>query len=177
MWCHWAARFLAPFYNHLVPASNFRGSARLVTISTFFTYIRLAVPRFAPQLHAAINAVRQQRDKPLVLEFLQDLRDLLYFASPVVCHALLVSMSHRVSIVLILMHLCAWSRVAMTASCININDCPQVADYSSNLKIDAGEDVLRQAWRAQARLLNAFMMIGGQVHRVHHRLHPALGAL
>ena len=86
VWCHWAARFIAPFYNHLVPASNFRGSARLVTISTFFTYIRLAVPHFAQQLHAAVKAARLKRDKPLVLAYLLDLRDLIYFAIPVVCH-------------------------------------------------------------------------------------------
>jgi hypothetical protein len=86
VWKHWAARFIAPFYNHIVPRFNFRGSARLVTISTFFTYIRLAVPHFAQQLHAAVKAARLKRDKPLVLAYLLDLRDLIYFAIPVVCH-------------------------------------------------------------------------------------------
>jgi hypothetical protein len=28
VWCHWAARFIAPFFNHLVPKSNFRKKAR-----------------------------------------------------------------------------------------------------------------------------------------------------
>ena len=46
----------------------------------------------------------------------------------------------------------------MASSCININACPQVADYSCYLKMDAGEEVLR----AQARLLKVFLMIGGR---------------
>jgi hypothetical protein len=88
VWSHWAARFLAPYFNHIVPGSNFRTSARLVTISSYFTYIRLALPLFASQLHAAIKAARLMLAKPLVLAYLLDLRDMLYFAIPVVRNAL-----------------------------------------------------------------------------------------
>ena len=47
VWNHWASRFLAPFFHYMVPGSNFFASARLVTISTFITYIRLAMPEIA----------------------------------------------------------------------------------------------------------------------------------
>lgn len=91
VWSHWGARFLAPFFNHLVPKSNFRKSARLVSICSFLTYIRLAVPRFATQLHDAIKAARQMPAKPLILAYLLDLRDLLHFAIPVVGVAMLAA--------------------------------------------------------------------------------------
>ena len=82
VWNHWARRFLAPYFHHLVPGSNFSRSARLVTIATFF--IRQAVPRIAAELLAAIKKARLMRDKPLVLAYLLDLRDMLYFCIPVV---------------------------------------------------------------------------------------------
>ena len=84
VWNHWAPRFLAPYFHHMVPASNFFRKARLATIATFFTYIRLALPEVAVELQAAIKAARKQRSKPLVLAYLLDLRDLLVFCIPVV---------------------------------------------------------------------------------------------
>ena len=39
VWSHWGARFLAPYFRHLIPNSDF---SALVTIVTYFTYIRLA---------------------------------------------------------------------------------------------------------------------------------------
>ena len=83
VWSHWGARFLAPYFNHLIPNSNFSASARLVTIVTYFTYIRLALPDFAAELHAGIKT-RQLPAKSLILAYLLDLRDLLFFAIPVV---------------------------------------------------------------------------------------------
>ena len=84
VWNHWAPRFLAPYFHHMVPGSNFSGSARLVTISTFFTYIRLAMPEIALALQTAIKAARLRPAKPLILAYLLDLRDLLAFCIPVV---------------------------------------------------------------------------------------------
>ena len=84
VWSHFGPRFLAPFFNHLVPGSNFRRSARLVTIVTFFTYLRLSLPSIAAEMQAAIVTARQQRSRPLVLAYLLSLRDLLFFMIPVV---------------------------------------------------------------------------------------------
>jgi hypothetical protein len=85
VWSHFGPRFLAPYFNHLVPCSNFSRSARLVTIVTFFTYLRLAVPDITTELQAAITKARSMPSKPLVLAYLLSLRDLLYFCIPVVC--------------------------------------------------------------------------------------------
>ena len=84
VWSHWGARFLAPYFHHLIPNSNFSAGARLVTIVTYFTYIRLALPDFAAGLQAAIKKARKLPAKPLILAYLLDLHDLLYFAIPVV---------------------------------------------------------------------------------------------
>ena len=84
VWSHFGPRFLAPYFNHLVPASNFKRNARLVSIATFFTYLRLALPSIAVEMQAAIATARQQRSKPLVLAYLLSLRDLLFFMIPVV---------------------------------------------------------------------------------------------
>ena len=59
-------------------------TSRLVTIVTYFTYIRLALPDFAAELQAAIKKARKLPAKPLILAYLLDLRDLLYFTIPVV---------------------------------------------------------------------------------------------
>ena len=84
VWSHWGARFLAPYFNHLIPNSNFSASARLVTIVTYFTYIRLALTDFAAELQDGIKRARKLPAKPLILAYLLDLRDLLFFAIPVV---------------------------------------------------------------------------------------------
>jgi hypothetical protein len=68
----------------MVPASNFYASARLVTIISFFTYIRLALPDIAQELQDAIKVARTKLAKPLILAYLVDLRDLLFYAIPVV---------------------------------------------------------------------------------------------
>ena len=83
VWSHFGPRFLAPFFNHLVPGSNFRRSARLVTIVTFFTYLRLSLPSIAVEMQAAIVTARQQHSKPLVLAYLLSLRDLLFLAASI----------------------------------------------------------------------------------------------
>ena len=84
VWSHWGPRFLAPFFNHFVPGANFTGKARLITIITYFTYIRLAAPSFATQLQDAIKAARADRARPLALAYLLDLRTLVFFCIPVV---------------------------------------------------------------------------------------------
>ena len=84
VWRHWGPRFLAPFFNHFVPGANFTGKARLITIITYFTYIRLAAPSFAKQLQDAIKAARADLARPLVLLYLLDLRCLVFFCIPVV---------------------------------------------------------------------------------------------
>ena len=84
VWSHWGARFLAPYFHHIAPASNFSRSARLITIVTYLTYIRLAAPEFAQQLQDAIKVARTLRDKPLVLAYLLDLRTLIFFCILVV---------------------------------------------------------------------------------------------
>ena len=84
VWSHWGPRFLAPYFNHVVPGSNFRSKARLITIITYFTFIRLAAPSFAKQLQDAIKAARALRQRPLALDYLLDLRTLVFFCIPVV---------------------------------------------------------------------------------------------
>ena len=91
VWSHWGPRFIAPYFHHLTPGSNFSSSARLVTIATYFTYMRLAAPDIVVELQDAIAAARKDRSKPLVLAYLLDLRDLLFFAIPVVSCQQLVS--------------------------------------------------------------------------------------
>jgi hypothetical protein len=95
VWSHWGARFLAPSFHHMVPASNFYASARLVTVISFFTYVRLALPDIARELQEAITAARMDRAKPLVLAYLLDLRDLLFFAIPVVIKSTLSPCHHE----------------------------------------------------------------------------------
>ena len=63
---------------------NFRSKARLITIISYFTYIRLAAPAFAEQLQDAIKAARKVPAEPLILAYLLDLRSLIFFAIPVV---------------------------------------------------------------------------------------------
>ena len=86
VWGHWGPRFLAPFFNDIVPGSNFQCKARLVTIITYFTHIRLAAPSLAKQLQDAIKTARADRARPLVLCYLLllDLRTLVFFCIPVV---------------------------------------------------------------------------------------------
>ena len=84
VWGHWGPRFLAPFFNHIVPGSNFQSKARLITIITYFTHIRLAAPSFAKQLQDAIKTARADRARPLVLSYLLDQRILFLFCIPVV---------------------------------------------------------------------------------------------
>ena len=81
---HWGPWFLAPYFNHIVPGSNFQSKARLITTITYFTHIRLAAPSFAKQFHDAIRTARADRARPLILSYLLDLRTLVFFCIPVV---------------------------------------------------------------------------------------------
>ena len=84
VWGHWGPRFLAPYFNHIVPGSNFQSKARLITIITYVTFIHLTAPSFAKQLQDAIKTARADRARPLVLSYLLDLRTLVFFCIPVV---------------------------------------------------------------------------------------------
>ena len=84
VWSHWGPRFLAPYFHHIVTGSNFSTGARLITIISYFTYIRLAAPSFAAQLQAGIKTARADRARPLALSYLLDLRTLIFFCIPVV---------------------------------------------------------------------------------------------
>jgi hypothetical protein len=80
VWSHWGPRFPAPYFHHIVPGSNFSTGARLITIISYFTYIRLAAPSFAAQLQAAIKTARADRARPLALSYLLGLRTLVFSA-------------------------------------------------------------------------------------------------
>lgn len=84
VWAHWGPRFLAPLFHHLVPNANFNKSAKLVTILTYFTYIRLAYPAFAAELKSAVATARAMPQDPSVLSNLLDLRIFLTYFIPVV---------------------------------------------------------------------------------------------
>jgi hypothetical protein len=134
LWNHFGPRFLAPFFNEIVPASNFNKKAKLVTIVTFLTYLRLAYPSFKSELKAAIKHARElKRTTPLILQNLSDLRMMLEFFIPVV-----LFLHHSGSLILM---------------CLR-----QVADYGCLLKMDNGRDVLT----GQANLLRIFILIGGR---------------
>ena len=79
VWGHWGPRFLTPYFNHIVPGSNFQIKSRLITIITYFTFIRLAAPSFVKQLQDAIKTARADRARPLILSYLLDLRTLVFF--------------------------------------------------------------------------------------------------
>jgi len=86
IWDHWAERVFAPLFHHLIPNANFRRSARLSSIATFMTYVRLAYPSFKTQLKRATLYHKRrngQRDKVATSQ-LRDMRKLFEFFIPVV---------------------------------------------------------------------------------------------
>ena len=84
LWNHFGPRFLAPYYNHMVPGANFSKKAKLVTIITYFTYMRLAYPSLKPDLCDAIQRAKTKRTNPKILNTLLDLQAIFEFFLPVV---------------------------------------------------------------------------------------------
>ena len=126
VWSHWGPRFLAPY--HIVPGSNFSTGARLITIISYFTYIRLTAPSFAVQLQDAIKAARALRERPLALAYLLDLRTLVFFCIPVVTTLHLDCMW----VVWRCVTRSIWR--AMHQRCVNINASPR--DHSLCININ-----------------------------------------
>ena len=84
IWHHWATRVFAPLFHDLIPQSKFHLSARLVSISTFLTYVRLAYPMFKAELAEAITFCTNKGNRIKELSHLVDLRRLCEFFIPVV---------------------------------------------------------------------------------------------
>lgn len=121
IWKHWGRRILGPYFNHLVPNANFFEKPKLVTMATFFSYIRLAYPRFQSMLIEAIKSARSKGDA-VALSTLVDLRALLTFFIPVVppCSVRIININED-QIILILMNSrceqCSCRRVIVSFSC------------------------------------------------------------
>ena len=86
IWDHWSERVFGPLFHHLIPNANFRRTARLSSIATFMTYIRLAYPSFKNQLRTATlyHKCRSASNDKVALSHLRDLRKLCEFFIPVV---------------------------------------------------------------------------------------------
>jgi hypothetical protein len=54
VWKFACAHFLGPMFHALHPGSKLRASPKLITIASFFSWIRLAYPTFQKQLKRAI---------------------------------------------------------------------------------------------------------------------------
>ena len=84
LWNHFGPRFLAPYFNHMVPAANFSNKAKLVTIVTYFTYMRLAYVDLKQDLCDAIERSKEtKRTNPKILDTLLDLQSIFEYFLPV----------------------------------------------------------------------------------------------
>ena len=83
VWKHWSKRVFAPLFHDLIPNANFNPNAKLATVATFFTYVRLAYPHFKDQLTAARTECKSKDDR-IGVSNLSDLMRLLEFFLPVV---------------------------------------------------------------------------------------------
>ena len=83
VWSHWASRVFAPLFHELIPEANFTKTAKLTTIATFLTYVRLAYPHFRQQLDDAIASTFERKDL-VAGSHLRDLKKLCQFFIPVV---------------------------------------------------------------------------------------------
>ena len=54
VWKFASAHFLGPMFHSLIPRHGFKKSPKLISIVTYFSYIRLAYPTFKDQLMRAI---------------------------------------------------------------------------------------------------------------------------
>ena len=84
IWKQWAERIFAPLFHDLIPGAKFKIKNRLVVISTFLTYIRLAYPSFKAALKDAIAFCTAHDSRRTELSHLVDLRRLITFFIPAV---------------------------------------------------------------------------------------------
>ena len=84
VWHHWGQRIFGPLFHDLVPNGGFFDKPKLITIATFFTYVRLAYPYFRGVLEAAMERHKGDKRWPHVHAALLDLHQLLEFFIPVV---------------------------------------------------------------------------------------------
>ena len=105
VWQHWAQRIFGPLWNHLIPGANFMSKARLPSICTLLTYVRLAYPHFKRQLSSAIRTSRARVTDNEVVAFtnLVDLKKLCEYFIPVVSMNFFIE---TCSVSLILMKYC-----------------------------------------------------------------------
>ena len=84
VWRRWAKRYFGPLFNALIPGANFFLKTKLRVIVTFFTYCRLAYPRFRGKLREAMHLAEGDIEHPNVKVALLDLHQLMEFFIPVV---------------------------------------------------------------------------------------------
>ena len=84
IWNHWASRVFAPLFHELIPDAKFMTKPKLVAVVHFFTYVRLAYPKFRKQLKDALNHCRVADTLTHEYSQLVDLRHLCEFFIPVV---------------------------------------------------------------------------------------------
>ena len=84
VWRHWADRVFGPLFHDLIPDANFNVKARLSTVTTFLTYVRLAFPHFRTELNEARARLKADGNKRKELSQLNDLSRLCRFFIPVV---------------------------------------------------------------------------------------------
>jgi hypothetical protein len=112
MWKYGLERWFGPLFNFLIPDANVRKQPKLLTLVTFFSYVRLAYPQFKDQLLKAIADLGES-DKPrdqVGHSNLKDLQFIIDFALPVVrlCSCTLVS-QHPPSFLLHIILLCFYN--------------------------------------------------------------------
>ena len=84
IWKTWGQRILGPYFNHVCPDANFFETAKLGTVTTYLSYIRLAYPLFKKELKLAITETQTNQINQVPVSNLRDLRDLCEFFIPTV---------------------------------------------------------------------------------------------
>ena len=90
IWQHWAERTFGPLFNHIIPGANFNYKARLPTICTFMSYVRMAYPHIKLNLKSAIETKKAKLTDNDVIAYshLVDLKKLCEYFIPVVPQSL-----------------------------------------------------------------------------------------
>jgi hypothetical protein len=96
VWGHWGQRWFGPLFHDLIPNGKFFKSPRLITVATFFTYVRLAYPYFRNDLKNAMAKSKGDTQVPATYAALLDLHQLLEFFIPVVCDVNVVCLACQV---------------------------------------------------------------------------------
>ena len=84
VWTTWVQRWIGPLYHEICPAGNVPKKPKLIVASTFFTYMRLAYPKFRGQLEGALARHQNNQNDPEIYAALLDLHQLFEFFIPVV---------------------------------------------------------------------------------------------